>query len=86
MQGKSKAEREERVRSLLSEVGLAHVAHVLVGSPSGVRGESRGISGGERKRLAVAEAMINSPSLIFLDEYTRFVGQGTGWRRELHLP
>ena len=68
---KANEEQESLVEDIMSKLGLAHAANQLVGSPSGIRGESRGISGGERKRLAVAEAMINSPKLIFLDEYTR---------------
>jgi ABC-type multidrug transport system ATPase subunit len=68
---KSDQEQQDLVEDIMSKLGLAHAAEQIVGSPSGIRGESRGISGGERKRLGVAEAMINSPKLIFLDEYTR---------------
>ena len=69
---KSDEAQESLVEDIMSKLGLAHVASQLVGSPSGVRGESRGISGGERKRLAVAEVMINKPQILFLDEYTRY--------------
>lgn len=56
---------------ILTMVGLTHVAEAKVGLPSGVRGDKRGISGGERKRLSVAEVLLNKPRVLFLDEYTR---------------
>eukprot|EP00168_Porphyra_purpurea_P009605 TRINITY_DN234_c0_g1_i12.p1 TRINITY_DN234_c0_g1~~TRINITY_DN234_c0_g1_i12.p1 ORF type:complete len:841 (+),score=343.96 TRINITY_DN234_c0_g1_i12:716-3238(+) len=50
---------------LLAELRLAHVAHVRVGSPL-----VRGVSGGERKRTAMAVELVAAPPLVFLDEPT----------------
>lgn len=62
----SSAEKEQRVTDLLHELGLTHVKDTLVGTP----GVSRGLSGGERKRVNIAGQLISSPSILFLDEPT----------------
>jgi len=50
---------------LLAELRLAHVADSRVGSPL-----VRGVSGGERKRTAIAVELVAAPPLVFLDEPT----------------
>ncbi|GLT58689.1 hypothetical protein SLA2020_315600 [Shorea laevis] len=61
----SAKEKEERVESLMQELGLLHVAHSFVGDE-----ENRGISGGERKRVSIGVDMIHDPSILLLDEPT----------------
>jgi ABC-type multidrug transport system ATPase subunit/ABC-type multidrug transport system permease subunit len=57
--------RKARVAALLSDLGLYEVQNSLVGTPF-----KRGISGGEKKRLAVAMELITDPAILFLDEPT----------------
>ena len=59
---------EMLVDSTLSKLGLSHVKDSLIGVPGGSK--SRGISGGERKRVAVAVELVARPSILLLDEPT----------------
>ena len=53
------------VQQLIGKLGLAKCAETAVGSSS-----SRGISGGERKRLSIALELLTAPGLLILDEPT----------------
>lgn len=55
------------VEETMKELGLLHIRHNLIGSPVS---NHRGISGGERKRTAVASELVIRPSLLLLDEPT----------------
>lgn len=55
----------EYVEDLIGRMGLNKVADTIVGDE-----KTRGISGGEKKRLSLACELIGSPSLIFADEPT----------------
>lgn len=61
----SKKSRATLVNDLLSQLELEKVADTIVGDV-----KIRGISGGERRRLAIACELISSPSVLFLDEPT----------------
>ena len=61
----SKGERIRRIESLLVSFGLKGQENTLVGTP--IR---KGISGGQKRRLGVAGALITSPKILFLDEPT----------------
>ena len=54
----SKTEREAIAAELLQDFGLAHLAHQ----------HARTLSGGERRRLEIARALVTRPSLMLLDE------------------
>ncbi|KAL9647271.1 hypothetical protein ABK040_012622 [Willaertia magna] len=59
-------EKMRRVDAIMTELGLAKAADTVVGIP----GITKGISGGERKRLCIAIELLTEPSVLFLDEPT----------------
>jgi lipopolysaccharide export system ATP-binding protein len=54
----TRAERKRRAETLIEHFGLSEVAH----------SQGRFLSGGERRKLEIARAMVTEPSLILLDE------------------
>ena len=56
---------EQHADELIELLGLAKCAHVRVGSEM-----VRGISGGEKKRVAIALGLISFPKIVLLDEPT----------------
>ena len=54
----SRTERQAIVAELLRDFGLTHLAHQ----------HARTLSGGERRRLEIARALVTRPSLMLLDE------------------
>ncbi|KAH0354154.1 putative ABC transporter, partial [Aureobasidium melanogenum] len=61
----SAQERIGRVEALINSFGLNGQANTLVGTP--IR---KGISGGQKRRVSVANQLITSPKILFLDEPT----------------
>ncbi|KAG6557885.1 hypothetical protein Mapa_000062 [Marchantia paleacea] len=55
----------ERVSEVIKQMGLEHCKKTVIGSAL-----RRGISGGERKRVAVGMELLTRPQLLFLDEPT----------------
>lgn len=53
------------VENLLTKMGLAHIRSNLIGGE-----KSRGISGGQRKKVNIALELLTEPDLLFLDEPT----------------
>ncbi|MBL7110485.1 MAG: ABC transporter ATP-binding protein [Bacteroidales bacterium] len=56
----SKKERSEQVEKMLQDVGLYHVRNRMANK----------LSGGMKRRLGIAQALISSPSIIIVDEPT----------------
>ncbi|KAI8060331.1 hypothetical protein BC940DRAFT_350622 [Gongronella butleri] len=58
--------KQRRVQEIMQELGIDSIADHLIGNP----GHERGISGGEKRRVSLAKAMVTNPQLLFLDEPT----------------
>jgi len=56
---------QEKIDSLIEELGLTSCADTRVGDD-----QYRGISGGQLRRLSIAQELINDPNFLFLDEPT----------------
>ena len=76
------AEIDNLVDDILSKLGLLHVQHSLIGGGSS---KVRGISGGERKRTAVAVELVSHPSVLLLDEPTSGLDSNTAYQLMLTL-
>ncbi|CAH0003728.1 unnamed protein product, partial [Clonostachys byssicola] len=68
----SRSAKHDSVRSLADLVGLGHVLRTRVGSAS-----IRGVSGGERRRVSLAEALATHADVICLDNPTNGLDSST---------
>lgn len=64
---KNMSEDAKRLRAVetMTELGILGIRDQIIGSES-----NRGISGGEKRRVAIACELVTSPSILFLDEPT----------------
>jgi len=61
----SEKKKANRVNTVIAELGLRHLVDTIIGGES-----SKGISGGERRRLSIGCQLLLDPSILFLDEPT----------------
>lgn len=65
----SKEDKDKIIGVIIQELGLRKATNTYIGSS-----RVRGISGGEKKRVAIAIELVSNPSCIFLDEPTSGLG------------
>ena len=56
---------EAKINECIAELGISHVQHSIIGDE-----RTRGISGGQRKRVNIGIELVADPSILFLDEPT----------------
>ncbi|CAI9785386.1 unnamed protein product [Fraxinus pennsylvanica] len=61
----SRADKIQRVENLIEQLGLTSSRNTYIGDEG-----TRGVSGGERRRVSIGVDIIHGPSLLFLDEPT----------------
>ncbi|CAN0243469.1 unnamed protein product, partial [Ectocarpus sp. 8 AP-2014] len=69
------ARRHDRVVEVLEQLGLVDIRDSRIGG-----GLSRGISGGEKRRLSIGTELLTRPALLFLDEPTTGLDSSTAVR------
>ncbi|KAE8258035.1 hypothetical protein A4X13_0g1947 [Tilletia indica] len=72
--GVSAAEIQERVKDTMEGLGLSHVASNIIGTPI-----QRGISGGQKRRVTIGNALVTLPKILLLDEPTSGLDSNTAY-------
>lgn len=62
----------DRTEAVIAALGLEKCRNTIIGGPL-----MRGVSGGERKRVAVGHELLIDPAVMMLDEPTRYGSQDT---------
>ncbi|XP_011657936.1 ABC transporter G family member 17 [Cucumis sativus] len=60
-----KNEKKQRVENMIEQLGLSSARNTYIGDEG-----TRGVSGGERRRVSIGVDIIHGPSVLFLDEPT----------------
>ncbi|KAI8926163.1 hypothetical protein BC831DRAFT_457743 [Entophlyctis helioformis] len=63
-----------KVLEIISFLGMSHVANSIIGDE-----ETRGVSGGQRKRVNIGMELVAEPSILFLDEPTSGLDSSTAF-------
>ena len=61
-------DREKKITTILTDLGIGHVRDTPIGGPM-----LKGISGGQKKRVALAVELIADPLLLYLDGVFTFL-------------
>ncbi|EGF80003.1 hypothetical protein BATDEDRAFT_37074 [Batrachochytrium dendrobatidis JAM81] len=65
---------KDKVLDIIAFLGMSHVAGSIIGDE-----ETRGISGGQRKRVNIGMELVAEPSVLFLDEPTSGLDSSTSF-------
>ncbi|KAK4492628.1 hypothetical protein RD792_003446 [Penstemon davidsonii] len=71
----TKEQKSQHAEAVITQLGLSRCKDSIIGG-----GLLKGISGGERKRVSIAQEMMINPSLLFLDEPTSGLDSTTSQR------